>query len=291
MKLSLLLLLVILGNQIIYGQQIIELPVSDSNGLSWNGESKTYFSKDWKTQVVTNVSVPVMTAYIPDASIANGTSVVIAPGGGLFALAIEKEGNEVAKWLNSRGIAAFVLQYRLLPTGADGVKEVMEDWENVFDKVNPVLPLSVNDGRNAVAYVRENAAAWDLDPDKIGLLGFSAGGAVTMGVALNSEDISKPNFIVPVYPWMTVIGDYEVPEAKPPMFLVCASDDELLLAPDAIKLYTKWSENGGISELHMYARGGHGFGMDQKGLPSDNWISRFYEWAVAEEIVNIKDPQ
>ena len=291
MKITYFLLLFALSIQLVYAQQIIELPVSDNNGLSWNGKSKAYFSSDWKTQVVTNVSEPMMEAFVPDPSIANGTSVLIAPGGGLFALAIEKEGNLVAKWLNSKGITAFVLQYRLLPTGEDGVKEVMEDWENVFEKVSPVLPLSISDGRNAVAYIRENAERWNLDPNKIGLLGFSAGGAVTMGVAMNSEDGNRPNFIVPVYPWMPVIGEYEVPEVTPPMFLVCASDDELLLAPDAIKLYSKWTDKGGISELHMYARGGHGFGMDKKGLPSDNWISSFYDWAVTEGIVETKVPK
>lgn len=271
--------------------QRIELPNENNSGLSWEGDAKEYFSSDWNTQVVTNVSKPSMEVFTPDATLANGSAVIIAPGGGLFALAIEKEGNLVAKWLNSKGITAFVLRYRLLPTGEDGVAEVMKEWENVFQKVGPVLPLAISDGKNAIAYVRNNADKWNLNPDKIGLMGFSAGGALTMGVALNSEDANRPNFIVPVYPWMPVIGEYEVPEETPPMFLVCASDDELMLAADSIKLYSKWTDEGGTSELHMYAKGGHGFGMDQKGLPSDNWISRFYEWAISEGIVRAVGPQ
>ena len=291
MKISFFLIVILLGLQICSAQQIIELPVDGNSDINWTGDAKKYFSADWNTEVVTNVSRPTMEVFQPEASIANGSSVIIAPGGGLFALAIEKEGNLVAKWLNTKGITAFVLKYRLLPTGEDGVKEVMQDWENVFDKVSPILPLSIADGRNAVAYVRENADSWNLEPNKIGLMGFSAGGALTMGVALNSQAGNKPDFIVPVYPWMTVIGEYEVPEKNPPMFLVCATDDELLLAADSIELYSKWTQNGGSSELHLYARGGHGFGMDQKGLPSDNWISRFYEWALSEGLVKSKSPQ
>ncbi len=291
MRIILYLSVLVLGVNFAVAQQLIELPVDGNPEVSWKGDAKTYFSSDWNTQVVTNVSKPTMQVFQPEPSISNGSSVIIAPGGGLFALAIEKEGNLVAKWLNTKGITAFVLTYRLLPTGEDGVKEVMQDWENVFEKVSPILQLSIADGQNAVAYVRENAAKWNLQPNKIGLMGFSAGGALTMGVAFNSEARNRPDFIVPVYPWMTVIGDYEVPEEMPPMFLVCASDDELLLAAESIKLYSEWTDNGGSSELHMYAKGGHGFGMDEKGLPSDNWISRFYEWALSEGIVISKNQQ
>ena len=285
MKIINALIITVLTLQLGFAQRI-ELPTENTSGLSWVGDAREYFSNDWKTQVVTNVSKPSMEVFIPDASIANGSAVIIAPGGGLFALAIEKEGNQVAEWLNSKGITAFVLRYRLLPTGEDGVAEVMREWDSVFEKVGPVLPLAVSDGKNAIAYVRNNADQWDINPEKIGLMGFSAGGALTMGVALNAEDSNRPDFIVPVYPWMPVIGTYDVPEETPPMFLVCASDDELLLAADSIDLYSNWTAKGGTSELHMYARGGHGFGMDQKGLPSDSWIARFYEWAASEGIVN-----
>ena len=274
-----------------FGQQVIELPNVNNSSLQWDGEAREYFSSDWKTTVVTNVSAASMEVFLPDASIANGSSVIVAPGGGLFALAIEKEGNQVARWLNSKGIAAFVLKYRLLPTGEDGVKEVMQEQDKIVEKVLPVLPLSIEDGKNAVAYVRENAQRWNLDPEKIGFMGFSAGGAVTMGVTLNSTDTNRPDFIVPVYAWMTVIGEYEIPEETPPLLVICASDDPLLLAPDSVQLYSRWLDDGGKAEMHMYSKGGHGFGMEQQGLPSDDWISRFYEWALAEEIISSKVPQ
>ncbi len=274
-----------------FAQQIIELPNTNSTSLQWVGEAREYFEINWKTQVVTNVSSPSLQVFRPDPSIANGTSVVVAPGGGLFALAIEKEGNLVAQWLNSKGITAFVLKYRLLPTGADGVNEIMKEQDKIVEKVLPVLPLSIEDGSNAIAYVRENANRWGLDANKIGLMGFSAGGAVTVGAALNGTESNRPDFIVPVYPWMSVIGAYEMPEDLPPMLVICASDDPLLLAPDSVELYSKWTKDGGKAELHMYSQGGHGFGMERQGLPSDDWISRFYEWAVAEGLVISTEPQ
>ncbi len=272
-------------------QEIVELPSATNTTLQWNGDAREYFSSDWQTQVVTNVSQPSMQVFLPDAAIANGTAVVVAPGGGLFALAIEKEGNQVARWLNQKGIAAFVLKYRLLPTAEDGVNEVMKDPDAVVEKVAPVLPIAINDGINAMQMVRANADKWNIEPGKIGFMGFSAGGAVTVGVALNSTEAQAPDFIVPVYPWMTVVGDYELPEELPPMLVICAADDPLMLGPESVTLYSRWIDEGGKAGLHMYSKGGHGFGMESQGLPSDDWILRFYEWAVAEDLVSAKVPQ
>lgn len=291
MKIGSLLLSLLLLPLFCLSQEIIELPDQNNSKLVWNGDAREYFSTDWKTQVVTNVSTASMEVFLPDATVANGTSVIVAPGGGLFALSIEKEGNQVAQWLNEKGITAFVLKYRLLPTGEDGVKEVMQEQDKIIEKVLPVLPLSIKDAKNAVTYVRQNAKRWNLDPEKIGFMGFSAGGSVTVGLTLQASEGNRPNFIVPVYPWMTVMGTYEIPEELPPMLVFCASDDPLLLAPEATTLYSKWIDEGGRAGLHMYSKGGHGFGMEQQGLPSDSWILRFYEWAVAEEIVNSKSPQ
>jgi len=146
------------------------------------------------------------------------------------------------------------------------------------------MPYSVKDGLNALAYVREHASEFGVDPNKIGFMGFSAGGAVTLGVAYNYEAASRPDFLVPVYPWTTAYPVGEVPEDAPPLLVICATDDPLQLAPGSVELYTSWLEAGKPAGLHMYARGGHGFGMKKQGLPSDDWIQRFYEWALAEGI-------
>lgn len=261
-------------------QEIVKLPFETNGETVWIEDEKEYFSNIWQTQVVTNVSVPSMQVFKADNP--NGTSVIVAPGGGLYALSINSEGNDVAKWLNSKGITAFVLKYRLVPTGEDGTKEAMEVGEEIGNHVAPILPLSISDGLMALSHVRTNADIYGIDPNKIGFMGFSAGGAVTMGVAFNYTKENRPDFIVPVYPWTTVMGAYEVPVDAPPMLVICASDDPLGLAQGSIELYSNWLKNSKTVGLHMYSKGGHGFGMKKQDLPSDSWIMRFYEWSVAE---------
>jgi len=269
-----------------FAQEIIELPYDNPANIAWKASEQEYYSAIWNTQVITNVSKPTMEVFRPAGVKANGTGIIIAPGGGLYALSINKEGTDVARWLNQKGITAFVLKYRLVPSDNDGVKELSEIGDKIGEKIAPILPLSIADGLSAVAYVRQHAGELGVEPDKIGFMGFSAGGTVTVGVALNADSHNNPDFLVPVYPWLTILGEYEVPEEAPPIVIVCASDDPLLLAPESVKLYTTWQDEGNPSELHMYSKGGHGFGMLKKNLPSDTWLARVYEWAVAEKLVN-----
>lgn len=269
-------------------QKIVDLPFEITTDVVWNTVENEYYSDIWQTEVVTNVSTPRLEVY--EAENPNGTSVIVAPGGGLYGLSINSEGRNVAKWLNKKGITAFVLKYRLVPTGVDGVQDITNDGETdpsiIGKRVAPVLPLSIADGLAAITYVRTNAKEMKLNPDKIGFMGFSAGGAVTMGVTFNYTASNKPNFIVPIYPWMTVVGDYEVPKDAPPMVVICASDDPLGLAKPSTDLYTAWLTNGMNAGMHMYSKGGHGFGMKTQDLASDQWISRFYEWAVTEGLTD-----
>ena len=272
--------------QIGLAQEFIEIPYEKSKTVKWENEERQYFSDIWNTGVVTNVSVPTLQVFQPEKP--NGASVIIAPGGALYAHSINSEGRNVAKWLADKGITAFVLKYRLVPTGKDAVQEVSDDGKNnparIAERVAPVLPLSVADGLSAISYVRQNAEKYQLDPNKIGFMGFSAGGAVTMGVAYNYTEANRPNFIVPVYAWTSAYPVQEAPENAPDLLVICASDDPLGLAPGSIEIYNSWLKAGYIPELHMYAKGGHGFGMKKQGLPSDNWIQRFYDWSVAQGI-------
>ena len=270
-------------------QEVVALPNTNTTSLSWEGDEKEYYSSLWETQVITNVSSPSLEVFRANPMLANGSAVIIAPGGALFAHAIEKEGNDVAKWLVQKGITAFVLRYRLYPTGEDGVKEVMDGWDNAVPMAQQVLPLAVQDGINALAHVRENASDYGIDPKKVGFMGFSAGGALTMQVTFASPETETPDFIVPVYPWMPIIEGYEIPEEGPPMLAICASDDPLLLAAGTAKLYSEWIDEGHVAELHLYSKGGHGFGMLQQGFPVDAWIQRFYDWAQAEGLVVSKE--
>lgn len=271
-------------------QEIIELPITQQPPVTYQGDSKAYYSSIWQTEVITNVSKPIMEVFKPtDSTLNTGTAVIVAPGGGLYGLSIESEGNMVAKWLAEKGITAFVLQYRLVPTGEDGIQEIttlsQTNPQKIGEEVAKVIPFSIEDGLNAIAHVRAHADTYDVNPDKIGFMGFSAGGAVTVGVSQNYTEANKPNFLVPVYYWSTVMPAKPPKQDAPPMLLICATDDPLQLAPGTIELYNTYLEAKKNVALHMYAKGGHGFGMRKQGLPSDNWILRFYEWALSEKLV------
>jgi acetyl esterase/lipase len=250
----------------------------------WTHTEQQYYSSIFRTEVVTNVVHPSLTPFLP-ATNPTGTAVIIAPGGGFHALSINSEGNDVAKWLNEKGIAAFVLRYRLFPTGKDGVQEMLMKAANrgkMEQDMAQIAPLAGADGLQAVAYVRDHADQYKVSTDRIGFVGFSAGGAVTAYVGLYSDEQNRPNFIAPIYAGLGELKDAEVPPNAPPMFLVAATNDPLGLATDSLTLYTKWLEAKKSVELHIYAEGGHGFGMKQQDLPSDTWIERFYEWMQAQ---------
>ena len=271
-------------------QEKINLPFQNPENNKWTGGEKQYFSKIWETEVITNVSVPTITIYKADPKLNTGTSVIIAPGGALYALSIESEGIQVAKWLAKKGINAFVLKYRLVPTGEDGVAEISElsqkNPEKVGDEVAKVIPYSIADGLEAINYVRLNAEQLSVDPNKIGFMGFSAGGAVTMGVAYGYSKENRPDFLVPVYAWTDAVP-VQIPKTDaPPMIIICASDDPLGLAKGSIQLYNSWQDANLNVALHMYSKGGHGFGMRKQGLPSDSWIERFYDWSVIEGLTS-----
>ncbi len=267
-------------------QEVITLPYEEIEGVSWKNQEKQYFTSIWQTTVVTNVAVPTMTVYRPTAEKNNGTSLIVAPGGGLFALSINSEGIDVANWLVTKGVTVFVLKYRLVPTGEDATKEINEiSGEELMTRVGQVMPFSVQDGLNAVAHVRKNAEKYGVKTDKIGFMGFSAGGAVTMGVGYEYSDENRPDYLVPVYAWTDAMPVRTPAEDAPPMLVVCATDDPLGLASGSVALYQSYLDKSLNAALHMYSRGGHGFGMRTQGLPSDNWIERFYEWAMVEEII------
>ena len=242
---------------------------------------KQYFSKAWNTEVVSNVTKPSLTVFRPSPEKKNGTGIVICPGGGFMALSIASEGTEVAQYLAARGVTAFVLKYRVVHTGEDATQEFMQliqDRYTFDEKVASTIPLSIDDGLAAVQYVRQHASEFGISPDRVGIIGFSAGGAVTTGVALKYSPEGRPAFVAPIYPGGELLKDAVVPADAPPMFIAAASDDQLGLAPVAVGFYYKWLTAHKSAELHMYAKGGHGFGMRPHGLPTDHWIDRFAEW-------------
>jgi acetyl esterase/lipase len=246
-------------------------------------EAQTIYG-DPAVPLVRNVTSPTLTAYLPDPDEATGAAVIVAPGGAYIMLAIEHEGTEVARWLAVRGIAAFVLRYRTAPMPAtdDGFKEMRDRQMREPELLGPIIeaqaPISMADGRAAVRLLRSRAAEWNLDPHRIGILGFSAGGGVATGAATEYASDERPDFAALIYGAGTPEA---IPNDAPPLFILAAADDPVVPATRSKDLFSRWHAAGHTAELHLYATGGHGFGMLEQGLPSDRWIGMFYEWLVA----------
>jgi len=263
-------------------QAVIPLyPATPPGSTQENYPEKEYFSKTWNTEVVANVTKPTLTVFKPSPELRNGTALVICPGGGFMALSITSEGTDVAKYMAARGVTAFVLKYRLARTGDDATQEftdIYPDKQKFHELVGKVVPLAVDDGLAAVTYVRQHASEWGVSPDRVGIIGFSAGGRVTTGVAFHYLPEGRPAFIAPIYTGGEISKDVPVPVDAPPMFIAAATDDQLGLAPASVALYERWTGSHKSAELHMYAKGGHGFGMRKHDLPTDHWIERFTDW-------------
>jgi acetyl esterase/lipase len=245
---------------------------------------------DARSRLVRNVVRPTLTAYLPDRSKATGTAVIVAPGGGFHFLSWASEGTLVAQWLAARGVAGFVLKYRTVDTGATE-KQFVASVNAMMDRLGQagpaskdlldpemqrLLPLAAEDARQAVRVVRQRAAEWGLKPDGIGLLGFSAGAMVAAEVALSHDEASRPDFAAAIYG--APLRRVTAPADAPPLFIVWASDDPLISPVRGTELYLSWYGAGKPAELHFYATGGHGFGLQPRDLPSDRWIERFEDW-------------
>jgi len=254
---------------------------------NWNWK-ETQIKVDIGT-IIMDVAHPSLTAYVPENS--NGTAVIIAPGGAFHALAFDHEGTEVAKRLNAKGITAFVLKYRLVhndpahPENSIGTLMATKNFKKLDSLNAPVVPLAMQDGLTAVKYVRQHAAEYKIDPGKIGFMGFSVGGTVTMSVIYNATDESRPDFVAPIYAYEGAIIGSTVPSAKTPIFIAAASDDDLGLATHSVHIYLKWLEANQPAELHMYEQGKHGFGTKKQGLPVDTWMDRFTDWLVMRGLI------
>ena len=240
--------------------------------------SETWTQKEWVVEdtpigaVAFNVVTPTLTAYLPQRSKATGTGIIIAPGGAFVALAIDREGNDVARWLQSKGIAAFVLKYRIVEKKGEGIPVDLD--------MDEAGKYGIADGIKAVEVVRQHAAEWGIAPDKVGIMGFSAGAMVASGALLQKDAGTGPNFAALIYgaPFgaMPVI-----PKKLPPMFMAWAQDDPMAL--DVVdRFYGVLKSAGYKPEAHVFSAGGHGFGMHKQGTSSDYWIDDFYHWLEAQ---------
>jgi len=231
--------------------------------------------------VIQNVLTPTLTAFLPERGKATGTGIVIAPGGAFVALAMDLEGYNVARWLQQKGIAAFVLKYRLMEKrGGQGLPPQAD--------MEAASKYSVADGIQAIKVVRQHAAEWGVSADRVGIVGFSAGAMVASGALLQEDAAARPNFAAPIYGG-PFFGMPAIPAKLPPVFLAWAQDDPLVL--DAVvKFHDALKAAGHKPEVHIYSAGGHGFGMRKQGTSSDHWIDELYYWLEAQGFTKSSRP-
>jgi len=232
-----------------------------------------------------NISEPEMDLYKAQGNSVTDKTMIICPGGALLFSAYEKEGVKLAKKLALNGITAIVLKYRTYPRKGSVIDWAGTLWDNpqvAIDSAKIILPYSTKDALKAIEVMREKAAKYNINPNKIGLMGFSAGGAVTMEAAYTSISKNQPNFIAPIYPWMDIVKGQKVPSNKPPAFITCANNDEYREIPtSSVQIYQDWIQAEAKVELHMFSEGGHGFGMNKINSPVDRWSQLLIDWILA----------
>jgi|SRR4051794_24278089 acetyl esterase/lipase len=221
-------------------------------------------------RAVSQVSRPSLTVYLPAKDKATGTAVVVCPGGGYERLAFDKEGHEVARWLTSVGIAGIVLKYRL--PGKDNMKLAKGE----LHQATKAAHVAVEDAEEAMRVVRENAARWNIRPNAVGMMGFSAGGNLAALMGMVAAPKVRPDFLVLVYAAMP--QTLEVTAATPRTFLVQAADDHLDAGDNSIRFFLALRKAGVAAELHVYESGGHGFGMRKNGKPVAAWPDVLAAW-------------
>ncbi|MBC7000480.1 alpha/beta hydrolase [Cytophaga sp. FL35] len=262
-----------------------------TGGVDDQPASESWF-RQWGDPMARNITTATLTPFLPEPEKANGTAVIVAPGGGFRWLSLGNEGWEVAEALAKQGIAAFVLKYRLHPTPQsldeftawmNRPRTAPSESSNTESETNrPVTPQrdlsnQLEDAEAAYKMILKRAKEWGVDTNRIGMIGFSAGAGLTMHSTLNSK-IMKLAFIGPIYGGM---GAVEVPKNAPPMFNVIASDDFLFKGQFGV--IDSWFKAGIPVEFHLYQNGGHGFGLGNPNRTSNRWFDAFVHWLDVNE--------
>ncbi|MFA6581161.1 MAG: alpha/beta hydrolase [Paludibacter sp.] len=271
------------------------LPAQEEIKLYKNGPAESNGIKVAEShrdpEFIINTSEPRMYAYFAPKEKANGTAVIICPGGGYSGVSQIKEGSEIAKWFNDLGVTAFVLYYRM-PNG------------------HPTVPLK--DAQMALEIVKKGAKKWNLDKHKIGIMGFSAGGHLASTVGTHfKNDMERPDFMILGYPVVTMDSSYthmgsrinllgkkptedlvrlysnelQVTKNTPPTFIVQAIDDKTVPIANSEQLLKALQDHNVPAELHKFDVGGHGFGMRKRGIPVDNWPDLLKDWLKKNKLI------
>jgi acetyl esterase/lipase len=267
-------------------QEEIKLYKKGPSEISGITEKEANYDNSW----VTNITEARMYAYIVPKEKANGTAVLICPGGGYAGLAVDHEGSQFAAWLNSLGVSAFVLYYRMPNHHSD-------------------IPLT--DAQTAIQIIRNGAKKWNIDKNKIGIAGFSAGGHLASTAGTHFTKINRPDFMIVIYPVISMTGDGTcqnllgetpskeqldrfsnelcVTEKTPPTFILAAIDDDVVPFEHSDKFYKALQAKNVPSEIYTYEKGGHGFGMKKQGLKIDNWTDVLKDWLKKNKLISYPD--
>ena len=252
----------------------------------WTHEEETFVEPSNGMFLYRNVVVPTLTPVLPAGGTGNGTAVVVAPGGAFAALAWHHEGTATAQWFADRGVSAFVLKYRTTKLPSDMAELVaqigpmpdpndgaaMMAW--LRKGIGNTPDLATTDGEQAIRLLRDRAVDWHIDANRVGIIGYSAGGTVATQTAATSDADARPSFVADIY---GAFCDRDVPAGAPPFFGIVAADD--VLCRDALlDTARRWIAAGAAAEVHVYETGGHGFGLTPQNAPIDTWTDRLADW-------------
>jgi len=248
-----LLILSLAFASLLSASNVLEVPVWEGPAPGTEGRPN---EEEVVNERVRKVHQPLLTVHLPPRELASGAAVLVLPGGGYHHLAIEKEGHQIAAWLNTLGVAGVVLKYRL-------------DREE-----------ALADAQEALRVIRARGDEWAIDPGKVGVMGFSAGAHLTVNLALHADSEEMPDFLAPIYVSMRGIGQIDAAAARrmPPTFLAGASDDTTTPPAQAIGVYEALHAAGVSVELHLFQQGGHGFGLGRTRGPVGAWTKRAADW-------------
>ena len=283
------ILAILLGNPLdVLGQDLpppaLEIPLYEgaapgSEEWDWNENAATTASG---LPMIQNVVNPVLLYYPPDPSVAVSTAMIVAPGGGTRTLMMSYEGVDIARRLNELGVHAFVLKYRLIHIDPENPGKRPESYKKGMGFLGKqagqnVRKMAAADGQQAVRILRQQAGKFSIAPNRIGIMGFSAGGRVTVATVMGPAD-ARPDFAAPIY--APAGKEYDlpiiVPENAPPLFIATAADDQVIPWHCSQDLFEAWQEAGHPAEIHIFQTGRHGF--VQKGGGADHFMDRLEEW-------------
>lgn len=240
-----------------------------------------------------NVSHPSLIPYLAERK-SPGPALLIIPGGGFKFISMSNEGWPIAEEFAKKGISTFILKYRVDPSPTDPAAfktMLLESFAQHRTKQGPALyelesvRRAREDADAALLFIREHATDWNIDRNRIGVLGFSAGAITAISQAAASRVDSQPNFIAALYGSLSAVPP---PEPTPPLFFAVAADDPLFEHED-FALLKAWHASGGSTELHWYANGGHGFGSRKQGTTSDLWADQFMSWLRSQNVIDADD--